>query len=588
MLLVAAVVAAGLLALVGAKPAWAAERSFTPAPNSPFAVGSTPTTVTNADFNGDGKVDLATSNHGSDNVSVYLGKGDGDFQTRQDFPAGDGPSSVTSADFNKDGIADLAVSNQNYNTVSSSYTVSILLGKDDGTGKGDGTFEKKPDEKVGGFQPSSITSADFNKDGIADLAVSNYGSHNVSVLLGKGDGTFHQPGVDYGVSVAGVNPNEVITADFNNDGKMDLATANIGTELASNLGGVAVLLGNGDGTFQAASKAVTHPFTESVATADFNGDGKKDLVATGPACCGGGKVSVALGNGDGTFQAKQEFLVGSGNTAPKSVSSADFDNDGKQDLAVSNSTNSVSLLWGSGTGSFQTSQEFTAGSGPVFVIGAKLNADTFADLVVANQTSNDVSVLLNNGAGTPSCTKSGTSADDTISGTSGKDVICGLAGNDTIKGLGDDDILIGGDGNDKLIGGAGNDTLDGGLGTDTVSYGPSLTAVNASLATNSATGEGSDTFSGIENLTGSSYADTLTGTGAINTLTGGAGDDTVRGGEGNDKVVGSGGADSLFGEGGNDTVNSKDGVNGNDSLDGGIGTDTKVTDTTEKAVTGFP
>ncbi len=347
------------------------------------------------------------------------------------------------------------------------------------------------------------------------------------------------------------------------------------------------------------------------------------------------------------------------------------------DLAVSNFTSdNVSVLWGTSSSSFQAAQNFPAGDGPIFVIGAKLNADSLADLAVANQNSNDVSVLLNtpsettapdttitskptnptnsttasfsftstetgstfecskdnqtwatctspynysttalqNGsynfyvrakdaAGnvdqtpasytwtvntTPSCTKSGTSANDTISGTSGRDVICGLGGSDTIKGLGGDDILIGGDGTDKLIGGTGNDTLDGGLGTDTGSFAPSLTAVNASLATNTATGEGSDTFVGVENLTGSSKGDTLTGSAANNTLTGGGGSDTVRGGAGIDKVVGSGGADSLFGEDGNDTVNSKDSVNGNDSLDGGIGTDTKVTDATEKAITGFP
>jgi Ca2+-binding RTX toxin-like protein len=188
----------------------------------------------------------------------------------------------------------------------------------------------------------------------------------------------------------------------------------------------------------------------------------------------------------------------------------------------------------------------------------------------------------------PSCTITGTANAETISGTSGADVICAGGGNDTVKGLGGNDILKGQDGNDKLLGGVGDDTLDGGLGTDTASYSASLTAVNASLATNSSTGEGTDTFLDVENLLGSSKADTLTGSGANNTLTGGGGADTERGGAGNDKVVGSGGADFLYGEDGTDTVNSKDGVNGNDSLDGGSGPDTKVTDTTEKSIVGFP
>jgi hypothetical protein len=118
MLFGAAVLAAGLLALVGAKSAWAESRSFVPAPNSPLPVGSTPTTVTNADFNGDGKVDLAAQNAGSNTVSVLLGDGDGTFDPKQDFPVGSGPTSVISADFNADSFADLAVANQDSNNVS--------------------------------------------------------------------------------------------------------------------------------------------------------------------------------------------------------------------------------------------------------------------------------------------------------------------------------------------------------------------------------------------------------------------------------------------------------------------------------------
>ena len=188
----------------------------------------------------------------------------------------------------------------------------------------------------------------------------------------------------------------------------------------------------------------------------------------------------------------------------------------------------------------------------------------------------------------PSCTITGTANAETISGTSADDVICAGEGNDTVKGLGGTDTLLGEGGNDTLLGGVGNDTLDGGTGTDTASYSASLTAVTASLATNSATGEGSDSYLGVENLLGSSKADTLTGSDTDNELTGEGGNDIERGGLGNDQVIGSGGADTLKGENGDDTVNSKDGKNGNDSLDGGAGTDTKVTDATEKSIVGFP
>ena len=188
----------------------------------------------------------------------------------------------------------------------------------------------------------------------------------------------------------------------------------------------------------------------------------------------------------------------------------------------------------------------------------------------------------------PSCTITGTANAETISGTSSDDVICAGGGNDTVKGLGGNDTLKGEGGNDQLLGGVGNDTLDGGLGTDTASYSASLTAVIVSLATNAATGEGSDTFSGVENLLGSSKGDTLTGSDTNNKLTGGGGADTEQGGLGNDQVIGSGGADTLKGGDGDDAVDSKDGKNGNDSLDGGAGTDTKVTDTTEKSIVGIP
>jgi Ca2+-binding RTX toxin-like protein len=139
------------------------------------------------------------------------------------------------------------------------------------------------------------------------------------------------------------------------------------------------------------------------------------------------------------------------------------------------------------------------------VISTDFDGDQKADLTVANHSSSSVSVLLNTTKpNTTQCTKTGTSSGETILGTSGADVICAAGGNDTIKGLGGNDILKGKDGNDKLLGGVGDDTLDGEIGSDTASYSASLTAVNASLATNASMGEGSDTFSGVENLLGSS------------------------------------------------------------------------------------
>jgi glucose/arabinose dehydrogenase/PKD repeat protein len=190
-------------------------------------------------------------------------------------------------------------------------------------------------------------------------------------------------------------------------------------------------------------------------------------------------------------------------------------------------------------------------------------------------------------ANSAACTISGTSGNDTLKGTVRNDVICGLGGDDNLKGVGGDDTLLGGDGNDILVGGVGNDSIDGAAGTDRASFGGTM-AVSASLATNIATGVGSDTLTAIENLTGSSAADTLVGNSGPNQLSGTGGNDTERGGGGNDNVVGGPADDDLYGDDGDDTVNSKDNVAGNDLLDGGAGADKKVTDATERSVVNFP
>jgi Ca2+-binding RTX toxin-like protein len=175
------------------------------------------------------------------------------------------------------------------------------------------------------------------------------------------------------------------------------------------------------------------------------------------------------------------------------------------------------------------------------------------------------------------CTISGTSSAETIMGTSGDDVICAGAGNDTIQALEGNDTIKGEGGADQLYGGSGDDHLNGGAGTDTANFSGSMAAIGASLADGTATGEGSDTFSEVENVIGSNQADTLRGSAANNTLNGGGG---------NDSIVGLEGSDALKGIGGNDTLDSRDGVKGNDAVDGGSGTDTCTMDATEKSIVG--
>src|SRR6266699_270096 len=267
---------------------------FSPQTEYGAASKNGPSGVAVGDFNGDGKLDLAVSNYGDNSLSVLLGNGDGTFQAPHTTPVGTNPAQVAVGDFNGDGKLDVAVSSVGSNTV------SVLLGN------GDGTFLPPLITPVGA-NPWYFAVGDFNGDGKLDLAVADYGcpldcnsspSNTVTVLLGLGNGTF-QPAPSLTV---GNGPAGVAVGDFNGDGRQDLAVANVNDNTLS------VLLGNGDGTFQAphtfADPGMTHPYF--VAVSDFNRDGKQDLVVTNHLFA---TVSVLLGNGDGTFQAAQDFAV---------------------------------------------------------------------------------------------------------------------------------------------------------------------------------------------------------------------------------------------------------------------------------------
>jgi hypothetical protein len=178
---------------------------------------------------------------------------------------------------------------------------------------------------------------------------------------------------------------------------------------------------------------------------------------------------------------------------------------------------------------------------------------------------------------TLACTISGTPSADTLTGTPADDVICAGGGNDTINALEGNDTLKGEEGTDQLRGGLGDDALNGGPGTDTANFSGLVApaSINASLTDGTASGEGSDTFSGIETIIGSEQADRLTGSAA---------NDTLNGAGGADSIVGLGGSDALKGAGGGDTLDSRDGVEGNDTVDGGTGTDTCLSDATELSI----
>jgi large repetitive protein len=284
-----------------------------------------------ADFNGDGKADLALGG------GVSLGNGDGSFQRIKDYPSGELATGAL-GDFNGDGRTDVAL-----------VTGGVLLGN------GDGTFQA-PIAYPGGVNVSAV--ADFNGDGIADLVNSGFPG---GIMLGNGDGTFQAP--------LAVTPGTTgIVGDFNGDGKADV----VGEGNAET--GLVVYLGNGDGTFR------TGPLLPQLypqLAADFNGDGKTDILAAG---------GVYLGNGDGSFGASLPLPGGARVAGDFSASrvAGDFNGDGKPDLAVEDfARNAVDVFAGNGDGTFQPAVAWSPGGTSGSIAVGDFNGDGRTDLAAA-------------------------------------------------------------------------------------------------------------------------------------------------------------------------------------------------------------
>jgi hypothetical protein len=356
--------------------------------NLPASTG--PQALAAADFNLDGKLDLAAANAGAGTVSILLGNGNGTFAPKVDYPAGAQPVAVAVADFNGDGIPDLAVVDQAGNTV------SILLGVAGGTFGAATTYAT-------GNGPAAIAVGDFHNNGTLDLAVANRLDNTVSILLGMGNGTFSGH-MDY---PAGQAPDALVVSDFNGDGNLDLAAGN------DFYGGtVSVLLGNGDGTLQA---PVAYASGDSVAlvAADFNEDGKLDLVALNQMQQ---SLSVLLGNGDGTFQPAlpaplqclgSKSMSGNGTTSdcelhanPTGLVVGDLNGDGTLELAVVNSNSStITILQSTGLGTFAFGvNDYDTAQNPLAAVAGDFNGDGSLDLAVAAPGSNMVSILLQTSA----------------------------------------------------------------------------------------------------------------------------------------------------------------------------------------------
>ena len=410
------------------------------APSKEFAIGGSPfTRPVLADFSGDGDLDVVLSDEQS-SVVLALGNGDGTFRaasvTNIVVPPGSansgGAFSIASADLNGDGIPDFVIGQS---STSPGLGVAVFLTQSNGNlGKGVVNAQNTA--------LSYVALGDLNRDGKADIVASNWSTGAVDVLRGNGDGTFQSPtvtplpAITNGLVVADLNGDgwpdvavagsnsvvyillndgsgslalagtypisgvgyELVAADFNNDGKLDLAIAMTTTSR------VAVLLGNGNGTFSPAPDYdTTLPSVYGITAGDLEKDGSVDLVITSPSA---GALAVAFGNGDGSFNPPAIYaassLISQLDPSPGEVALSDMNSDGRLDIVYGNSGySSVGILLGAGGRRFQGPYEFNSGGGSLAVATADLNKDGWQDIVTADAHFSGLSVLYNATAAQP-------------------------------------------------------------------------------------------------------------------------------------------------------------------------------------------
>lgn len=343
-----------------------------------YPTGDFNTCITTGDFNSDGNQDIITGNYFKDSLLLLLGDGFGAFglpTVAHTYSPG-GARCIISNDFNLDGKVDVAIAEYLI-----SGKVLVIYGN------GAGGFPVIDVLPVGSY-PFSVCSADFNNDGRPDLATVNTGPHTMSVILANPGGGFY-PDVEFPASPF---PVAITSGDYNGDLMADIAVAN---NASGGPDSVWIHLGNGAGSFAFSSRYLAGSGPYGLCSKDFNADGFSDIAV---ANNNSNTTSVLISQGStGIFNPSVNYPSGG---KPFSVVSEDFDLDGNKDIATANygppgPGNSVSIYRGTGSGSFVGPSYFSATFGPWTVVSADFNSDGRPDLATADQSSNNITALIN-------------------------------------------------------------------------------------------------------------------------------------------------------------------------------------------------
>ncbi|RYD84121.1 MAG: hypothetical protein EOP84_06405 [Verrucomicrobiaceae bacterium] len=319
-----------------------------------------------ADYNNDGRIDAALSTLSGNQLDLFAGDGHGNFGPPIAVPV-DSPRRVVAGEFNGLPGTDLAVS-------SNSNQVFVM------TNDGNANFAVSAGYAVGAMA-TDIVAGRVDADTALDLVVCNRGSDTISVLLGRGDGTFQAA-----VSYPALGPYGAAIVDLNWDGYADVVVPSYA------FNEVNVYLGNGDGTLQAPVHNSIGAQPTAVATADLDNDGHADLVVANNF---DGTLSAILSNGTSSLSEAHHIACGAG---PSSLVTGDFNGDAKQDVAVLSSANhTLALLLGNNDGTLSMRGNYAAGRVPVALSAAWVNDDAKLDVLVVDNATSSLLFLMNTG-----------------------------------------------------------------------------------------------------------------------------------------------------------------------------------------------